>query len=170
MTRILITSASDGIGQMTARLLISQGHKVVLHARNRQRSADAMAALPGAETCLSAELSSIEETKRLAREVNRLGRFDAVIHNAGVGYQELERGNTVDGLPSVFAMNSLAPYILTCLIEKPRRLVYVSSTLHISGDLALRGLAWRERSCNGTQAYCDSKLDNVLLANAVARL
>ena len=67
--------------------------------------------------------------------------FDAVIHNAAVGYREPKRVETVDGLPHVFAVNSLAPYILTCLINKPRRLIYLSSGLHRQGDASISDIA-----------------------------
>lgn len=169
MARIFITGSADGLGQMAAQLLVQQGHEVVLHARNPQRAQEALAAVPGAATAVAGDLSSIEETKQVAEQVNRLGLFDAVIHNAGVGYREAGRGNTADGLPLVFAVNSLAPYILTCLIQKPQRLVYISSGLHRSGDAGLEDLTWDTRRWNGFQAYADSKLHNVLLAFAVAR-
>jgi NAD(P)-dependent dehydrogenase (short-subunit alcohol dehydrogenase family) len=101
--------------------------------------------------------------------VNALGPFDAVIHNAAVGYQEPRRIATEDGLPQVFAVNTLAPYILTALIRKPKRLVYLSSGLHQNGDASLKDLAWEQRTWQGTQAYSDTKLHDVLLAFAVAR-
>ena len=169
MARILVTGSSDGLGQIAARSLVDQGHKVVLHARNIKRSEQAKAAVPGAEECLVADLSSMKETKELAAQVNRMGRFDAIIHNAGLGYQAPSRGTTSEGLPKVFAVNSLAPYILTCLIDKPKRLIYVSSGLHKSGDASLKDLTWESKRWNGFQAYSDSKLHNVLLANAVSR-
>ena len=112
MARIFITGSADGLGQMTADLLVKQGHQVVLHARNAERGRDALLKVPGAEKVLTADLSSIEETKRLAAEVNAMGRFDAVIHNAGV-YNVSNRALSKDGLPLIFAVNSLAPYILT---------------------------------------------------------
>jgi hypothetical protein len=72
--------------------------------------------------------------------------FDAVIRNAGIGYRERRRIETADGLPQVFATNTLgAPYILTALIRKPERLVYLSSGKHRSGDPSLKDLLWRER-------------------------
>jgi NAD(P)-dependent dehydrogenase (short-subunit alcohol dehydrogenase family) len=111
----------------------------------------------------------IAQTRDVAEQVNRLGAFDAVIHNAAVGYQERRRIATEDGLPHVFAVNSLAPYLLTALMERPKRLVYLSSGLHKNGDASLRDLAWNERPWQGTQAYSDSKLHDVLLAFAVAR-
>ncbi|HXB93590.1 MAG TPA: SDR family NAD(P)-dependent oxidoreductase [Puia sp.] len=169
MSRIFITGSADGLGQMAARLLIAEGHKVVLHARNPARAKQAFAASPGAETALAGDLSSIAETKALAKQVNQLGAFDAIIHNAGIGYREGRSIPTVDGLPHVFAVNSLAPYILTCRIHYPGRLVYISSGLHRQGDPSLKDLDWKQRPWNGFQAYADSKLHDVLLAFAFAR-
>jgi NAD(P)-dependent dehydrogenase (short-subunit alcohol dehydrogenase family) len=169
MARVFITGSSDGLGRMAAQLLIEQGHQAVLHARNQQRGEQAMAAAPGAETVVIGDLSSIAQTRGVAEQVNALGGFDAVIHNAGVGYQEPRRIATEDGLPQVFAVNTLAPYILTALIAKPKRLVYLSSGLHRNGDPSLNDLAWEQRTWNGTQAYSDSKFHDVLLAFAVAR-
>jgi NAD(P)-dependent dehydrogenase (short-subunit alcohol dehydrogenase family) len=169
MSRIFITGAADGLGQMAANLLIADGHQVVLHARNERRSNEALKALPGAENAVSADLSSIGETIKLAEKVNKLGDFDAIIHNAGIGYQEPRRGNSIDGLPPLFAVNSLAPYILTSLIELPERLIYVSSGLHREGSTSLQDLTWGQRRWNGYQAYSDTKLHDVILAFAVAR-
>ena len=117
MARVFITGSADGLGQMAAELLVAAGHQVVLHARNQQRADVARSRTPGAEAAVIGDLSSIEETRAIADQVNRLGQFDAVIHNAGIGYRENRRGSTVDGLPHVFAVNALAPYILTALIE-----------------------------------------------------
>ena len=169
MARVFITGSSDGLGRMAARLLVEQKHRVVLHARNQARGRQAMAAVPGAEALVIGDLASISQTRSVADQVNRLGRFDAVIHNAGVGYREPGRMATEDGLPTVFAVNTLAPYILTALIERPKRLVYISSGMHKSGDASLKDLAWEQRSWQASQAYSDSKLHDVLLAFAMAR-
>lgn len=107
--------------------------------------------------------------KKLAAEVNALGAFDAIIDNAALGYQEQGRGDTADGLPPVFAVNSLAPYVLTALINPPKRLIYMSSGLHIQGDASLRDLTWNERRWSGYVAYADSKLHDLVLTLAVAR-
>jgi NAD(P)-dependent dehydrogenase (short-subunit alcohol dehydrogenase family) len=170
MARIFVTGSSDGLGRTAAELLVAQGHAVVLHARDAQRGAEALAAVPGAETVVTGDLSSIAQTRDLANQVNALGAFDAVIHNAGVGYREPRRIATEDGLPNVFAVNTLATYILTALIAKPKRLVYLSSGLHQSGDSTLTDLAWKKRAWNGLQAYSDTKLHDVFIAFAVARL
>jgi NAD(P)-dependent dehydrogenase (short-subunit alcohol dehydrogenase family) len=154
---------------MAAQLLVEQGHKVVLHARSEQRGEQALAAVPGAESVVIGDLASIAQTRNVAGQINRLGGFDAVIHNAAVGYQEPRRIATEDGLPHVFAVNTLAPYILTALIHRPERLVYLSSGLHQSGDASLKDLVWEQRPWRGQQAYSDSKLHDVLLTFAFAR-
>ncbi|HTS68402.1 MAG TPA: SDR family NAD(P)-dependent oxidoreductase [Terriglobia bacterium] len=169
MARVFITGSSDGLGRMAAQLLIEQGHRVVLHARDPQRGEEALAAVPGAEAVVIGDLASIAQTRSVAEQVNRLGAFDGVIHNAAVGYQEPRRIATEDGLPHVFAINTLAPYILTALINRPTRLVYLSSMLHQRGDASLKDLKWEHRPWQGQQAYSDSKLHDVLLAFAVAR-
>ena len=169
MSRIFITGAADGLGLMAANILINEGHNVVLHARNELRVKEALVKAPGAEAALSGDLSIIDETIKLAEQVNRIGKFDAVIHNAAVGYREQKRIETPDRLPHVFAVNSLAPYILTCFIRPPQRLIYLSSALHRSGDASLRDLTWNKRSWSGYAAYADSKLHNTILAFAIAR-
>ncbi len=168
MARIFITGSADGLGLMEARMLVSQGHQVLLHGRNRNRADEALSKVPGALTAVVGDLASIAETKSLADQVNELGPFDVVIHNAGV-YHDPRGIRTVDGLPQIFAVNSLAPYILTCLIRRPKRLVYTSSGLHRSGDASLNDLAWSRRPWSESGAYADSKLHNVILAFAVAR-
>jgi short-subunit dehydrogenase len=157
MARIFITGPSDGIGQVVARNLIAQGHQVTLHARNSQRAAQAVAAVPGAEGVLIADLSSISQTKKLASDANKTGVFDAVIHNAGIGYGESKQVSE-DRISHVFAINALAPYILTCLMERPKKLIYLSSGLHTGGDASLTDVTWSTRKrWNGMQAYSDSK-------------
>jgi NAD(P)-dependent dehydrogenase (short-subunit alcohol dehydrogenase family) len=170
MARVFITGSSDGLGRMAAQLLVEQGHSVVLHARSKQRGQDAISSVPGAEDVVIGDLMTIAETRNVADQVNRLGLFDAIIHNAAVGYREPRRIVSKDGVPHVFAINTLAPYILTALIRRPKRLVYLSSGLHQSGDASLKDLLWERRPWQGQQAYADSKLHDVLLAFAVARL
>src|ERR1700749_4641111 len=106
MARVFITGSSDGLGLMAGQLLAGQGHKVVLHARNDDRAKDAKNAAPKAEAVVVGDLASIAATKDLAHQVNALGSFDAIIHNAAVGYREGHR-MTDDDLPHVFAINTL---------------------------------------------------------------
>lgn len=170
MSRIFITGSSDGLGLMTARLLAEQGHHVVLHARNAARQADARAALPQAEAVVLGDLSTLAAMHHVADQANALGRIDAVIHNVGIGYREPARVETTDGLSQLWAINVLAPYVLTALMHRPDRLVYLSSGMHLRGDAALTDPQWTTRPWDGSQAYADSKLHDVLLAFAVARL
>jgi NAD(P)-dependent dehydrogenase (short-subunit alcohol dehydrogenase family) len=169
MAKILITGSADGLGKAAAQLLVAQGHDVILHARSPQRAKEALTATPGARDAISGDLGSIAETKAVAAHANEFGPFDAIIHNAGIGYQERKRITTIDGLPAIFAINSLAPYILTCLITKPKRLIYLSSGLHRNGDGSLEDLTWEHKAWSASSAYSDSKLHDVILAFAVAR-
>ena len=169
MAKIFITGSADGLGKLAAQLLVAEKHEVYLHARNDERVKDALSSVPGAAGAVSGDLASIKQTKHVAEQVNAIGHFDAVIHNAAVGYKEPKRIKTEDGLPHVFAINSLAPYILTCLISKPARLIYISSGLHNSGDVSLNDLEWIQRKWSSINAYSDTKLHNLLLAFTVAR-
>ena len=169
MARVFITGSSDGLGRNAAKLLIEQGHAVVLHARNEARAQDALSAVPAAERVLVGDLASLVQVRRLAEEANALGVFDAVIHNAAVGYREKHRLKSEDGFSHVFAINTLAPYALTALMRPPKRLIFVSSELHRRGRPDLDDLDWERRPWNGTQAYSDTKLHDALLAFAVAR-
>lgn len=155
MARIFITGSADGLGQLTAKALIQKGHKVVLHARNEDRAQEALKKNPEAETVLTADLTSIEDTKNLAHEVNKLGSFDTVIHNAGV-YQVSSK--------EIFAVNTLAPYILTFLIQRPKRLIYLTSGMHSGGHLKPEDFKTGDRI-----TYSDSKLHVLMLSMAVAR-
>jgi NAD(P)-dependent dehydrogenase (short-subunit alcohol dehydrogenase family) len=168
MARVLITGSADGLGLMAATLLIADGHAVTLHARSEERAAAAFASAPGAQAALAGDLASIAEVRAVAAAANRTGRFDAVIHNAAVGYRE-PRIETVDSLEHVFAINVLAPYLLSALLERPRRVVYLSSGMHRGGDPDTSDLQWRRRPWNGSQAYADSKLWDAVLAFALAR-
>ena len=169
MARVFISGSSTGLGLMAAKLLVETGHQVVLHARNRERAGATRAALPQAEAIVEGDVSTIAAMRGVAEEVNRLGRFDAVIHNVAVGYRESRRIATADGLPLVFAVNTLAPFILTALISKPARLVYLSSGMHHGADAHLDDLAWTKRAWRGAEAYAESKLHDVLLAFGIAR-
>jgi NAD(P)-dependent dehydrogenase (short-subunit alcohol dehydrogenase family) len=169
MARIFITGSADGLGRMAAELLIKQGHRVVLHARSQARAEETRRSAPEADAVVIGDLSTIAETRKVAEQVNALGAFDAVIHNAAVGYKEPKRIGTEDGLSHVFAVNTMAPYILTALIAKPKRLVYLSSVLHQNGDPSLEDLIWKTRPWDGEQAYSDTKLHDVLLAFGIAR-
>src|SRR5919107_2191034 len=168
MARIFITGSTDGLGRAAARMLIDEGHQVVLHARSRERAL-ALDNL-GAQSAgvVVGDLASAVETRSVADQVNALGRMDAVIHNAGISSTK-GRSPTPEGHAAILAVNTLAPYMLTALIERPRRLVYLSSGMHRSGTSSLRDINWSERRWSSNQAYSDSKLYLTALAFAVAR-
>jgi NAD(P)-dependent dehydrogenase (short-subunit alcohol dehydrogenase family) len=153
---------------MAAELLVSQGHQVVLHARNTDRAADARQQLRQAAAVVIGDLETIAGAKGVAAQVNALGHFDAVIHNAAVGYREGHHV-TADDLPHVFAINTLSVYILTASIERPKRLVYLSSGMHHHAGAHLDDILWQKRHWNGSQAYAESKLHDAMLAFAIAR-
>ena len=157
MARIFITGSADGLGQLSAKLLVENGHNVVLHARNSDRGRDALKKIPAADNVLTGDLSSIKETIKLADQVNALGAFDVVIHNAGV-YRASAK--------EIFSVNTLAPYILTCLIQKPKLLIYLSSGIHLHGQSRLESF----KNDIDRITYSDSKLHNLMLSKAVARL
>jgi len=156
MAKVFITGSGDGLGLLAAERLIAEGHKVVLHVRNETRKQEVINKIPAAENVLVADLSDIEETKQLAAKVNALGKFDAVIHNPGV-YNASAK--------DIFSVNVLAPYVLTCLIDKPERLIYLSSAMHLNGRAKLKDLRTNAENLN----YSDSKLLVLMLCKAVAR-
>ena len=169
MADVFITGSSDGLGLMTGRLLAEQGHRVVLHARNEARAEAARIALPQAEAVLIGDLSTLETMREVAAQADDWGRFDAVVHNVGIGYREPRRVETRDGLSQLWAVNVLAPYVLTALMHKPDRLVYLSSGMHTGGAATFDDLQWSRRRWNGSQAYADTKFQDVLLAFGIAR-
>jgi NAD(P)-dependent dehydrogenase (short-subunit alcohol dehydrogenase family) len=147
---------------------MSDGHAVVLHARSSERAAALADLAPRSGGVVIGDLSSAVETRAIADQVNKIGRMDAVIHNAGI-YQEPGRGNTPEGHAKVLAVNTLAPYMLTALIERPDRLIYLSSGMHRGGGSSLQDIDWNTRRWEPSTAYSESKLYVTTLAFAVAR-
>jgi NAD(P)-dependent dehydrogenase (short-subunit alcohol dehydrogenase family) len=145
VARILITGSASGLGQLAAETLLAAGHEVIVHARSADRLDTDGPAVIG-------DLADAEQTRDVAAQANRLGALDAVIHNAGV----------YTG-PQILAVNVVAPYLLTALIERPRRLVYLTSGMQDGGRAALDWSA-------GRVSYSDSKLLVTTLALAIARL
>ncbi|MGW1217300.1 SDR family NAD(P)-dependent oxidoreductase [Streptomyces californicus] len=154
--RILVTGSTGGLGQLTAAHLLARGHRVVAHARNDRRATDVRRDLPGLEAVVTGDLKNLDETRRLATRINKLGAFDVIIYNAGEY-----------GVPNeeILNVNSLSPYLLTSLVGPPRQSVYLTSDLHLGGDLKLGEL----RSEGTDVTYDDSKLQILTLAMAVAR-
>src|SRR3954447_16939207 len=134
MARVLITGSADGLGQAAARDLVDEGHEVVVHARSAERLSSVEGIIGRGAAAVVGDLSDLDQTRSVADQVNRLGRLDAVIHNAGV-----LRGSHI--LP----VHVVAPYRLTALIERPQRLVYLSSDMHEGGRASVAGLDWSGR-------------------------
>jgi NAD(P)-dependent dehydrogenase (short-subunit alcohol dehydrogenase family) len=155
--RVLVTGSADGLGRAAAQTLLEQGHEVVVHARNRDRLTAVRELLDRGAAAVVGDLSDPEETRAIAGQVNRLGQMDAVIHNAGVL-----------GGPQVLGVNVVAPYLLTALIHRPQRLVYLTSSMHRGGRASLTGMDWSGQRATGS--YSDSKLFVTTLAAAVARI
>ena len=157
MVRILVTGSADGLGRATAQTLLDGGHQVIVHARSVERLTAINDMIDRGARTVVGDLADQQQTRDLAEQVNQLGPVDAVIHNAGV-----YRG------PGVLAVNIVAPYLLTALVHRPQRLVYLTSGLHRRGRTRLAGLDWTGR--HGGGSYPDSKLYVTTLAAAVARL
>jgi NAD(P)-dependent dehydrogenase (short-subunit alcohol dehydrogenase family) len=156
MPRVFVTGSADGLGRLAAQTLLAHGHDVVLHVRNGDRLDAVRDLVHRGAAVVVGDLSDSEQTRGIARHVNALGRMDAVIHNAGV----------FSG-PQVMPVNIVTPYLLTALIDRPQRLVYLSSGAHRSGRANLDGIDWSGRSAG---SYSDSKFFVTTLAVAVARL
>src|SRR5215213_9122288 len=141
MSRILVTGSTTGLGLAAAAALLDDGHDVILHARSRERAADLGPLSGRAAGVVIGDLADLAQTRRLADDVNELGRLDAVIHNAGI-YTERAPNRTTEGHPRVFAVNVLAPYLLTARVRRPARLIYLSSGMHTGGRPSLDDLDW----------------------------
>ncbi|MFF3737336.1 SDR family NAD(P)-dependent oxidoreductase [Streptomyces sp. NPDC002566] len=156
MSRILVTGSADGLGRAAADALLSDGHEVVVHARNERRAADLAALADRGAQLVVGDFADRDAVRRVAVELADAEPLDAVVHNAGVWSG-----------PAVMPVNIVAPYLLTALLPGPRRLVYLSSGSHYGGRPSLTGVDWRGGSAG---SYADSKLFVTTLAAAVARL
>ncbi|MGO9661251.1 MAG: SDR family NAD(P)-dependent oxidoreductase [Acidimicrobiales bacterium] len=169
MASFFVTGSSAGIGRETAQALLGLGHRVVLHARDNARALETEEAVPGAAAVVVGDLASLDQTRAVGEAARDEGPYDAVVHNAGVGGGSSSRAVTVDGLERTFQVNALAPFVLTALMERPARLIYLTSGLQARGTAQLDDLQFARRRWDADQAYCDSKLYDVMLALAVSR-
>lgn len=150
MALVLVTGASSGLGRNTAMALADEGHDVVIHVRSPARLTyvDDTARWKGV---VVGDLAKLDEIRGVAGQAAGFGRFDAIIHNAGVLQS-----------PDAVTVNTVAPYVLTALMDKPGRLIYLSSSMHRTGSTDLGRLAV------STASYDDSKLWVTTLALALA--
>ncbi len=175
---VLITGGTGGIGKATALGLATLGADVAIVGRDRGRVATAVREIRavdggGQVDGFVAELSAQEEVRRLATEVRQaLARIDVLVNNVG-GYWS-DRHLTADGLERTFAVNHVAPFLLTALLRDrlavsgAARVVTVSSNAHRQGRIDFDDLHG-ERSYSGARAYNQSKLANVLFTYELAR-
>jgi NAD(P)-dependent dehydrogenase (short-subunit alcohol dehydrogenase family) len=131
MAIVFTTGSTDGLGRAAAQSLPNDDHQVVLHTRSAERAAELGELASRAAGVVIGDLRSAGRIRSIADQVNAIGRMDAIIHNA-VAYTEGSRGSTREGHAGVIAVNTLAPYMLTALIARHARLVYLSNTSSIS--------------------------------------
>ena len=164
----LVTGSTDGVGRLVARKLGQAGARVLVHGRDAERGARVVAEIEasgGAATFLAADLSSLEEVRRLAGAVQAaVGRLDILINNAGIGTAG-PRQTSAEGFELRFTVNYLAGFLLTSLLlpliknSAPARIVNVSSAGQRPIDF---GDVMLTRGYSGTRAYCQSKLAQIM--------
>jgi NAD(P)-dependent dehydrogenase (short-subunit alcohol dehydrogenase family) len=157
MARIFISGSADGLGRAAAQNLIGEGHDVIVHTRNAERLSAVEDLIHRGASGVVGDLADLRQTRAVADQVNTLGGVEVVIHNAG----------TYSGR-AILPVNVVAPYLLTALISRPKRLVYLTSGMHRGGRPDVAGIDWSGRRRTGS--YSDSKLFVTTLALAVARL
>jgi NAD(P)-dependent dehydrogenase (short-subunit alcohol dehydrogenase family) len=171
MPTTLITGSTDGIGLATARVLVQAGHDVIIHGRNQAR-VDAAVADVGAHGGVCFDLASLDAIRAGAADlVTRFGPIHILINNAATFSHQ--RRETVDGYELTFAVNHLAPFLLTELLlpsllaSAPARVINLSSVAHHHGRVNIADLQ-STRGYSGQPVYAMSKLCNILHSNALA--
>ncbi len=166
MARILVTGSTQGVGRNMAEALLHDGHDVILHARDAARI-KAFGTLAAKAAVLTGDLGRLAEVRALAADLNALGPMDAIVHNAGV--IDDARRMTEDGVLHGVMVNAVAPYALSLLADRPKRLIFTGSSMHFGHSGALDDLDWTHRPWSGNRAYGESKLLVTALCAALAR-
>ena len=173
MATICVTGSTDGIGLVAARTLLGQGHRVLLHARSAERGEPVLdelraQGLPGEAELVVGDLASLEQVRALAARLAELGPLDVLAHNAGVWVRGDTPRVTADGFETTFAVNVLAPHLLTALLAEHLRgrLLWLGSGMAGSGRPRPSALGGEREP---RQAYADSKACDVALAQAWGR-
>jgi len=173
----LVTGANAGIGKETVRELARQGATVVMVSRDAERGQAALEEIQAQHRAASlaliqADLASQEQVRHLAAQfLARYARLDILIHNAGL--LKRRRELTADGIETTLAVNHLAPFLLTHLLQEtlrasaPARVITVASEAHKIGRIAWKNLQ-AERGYYGLRQYGVTKLMNILFSNALA--
>lgn len=143
--KIFITGSTTGLGLLAGQKLLERGHDVLFHARSKS------SALKKNTQYVFGDLSSLEEVRGVADQVKSQGAMDVIIHNAGV-YTASSK--------DLLAVNVLAPYLLNTLVDRPKRMIFMSSGLHLGGEMNLD---------SQTCTYSDTKLFDLMLAKWFAR-
>ncbi len=168
MTTYCITGSTDGIGRATAARLLDAGHRVLVHARSAERGRPVVDQLSGDVDLVTGDLASLAQVRELAEQIAGLGPVDVLVHNAGVWVRGDTPRRSVDGFETTFAVNVLAPHVLTALLsdQVTHRLLWLGSGTAGSGrpDPDDPGAATDAR-----RAYADSKAADVALAGAWGR-
>lgn len=155
MSLVFVTGAASGVGLLTARELIDDGHDVVIHARNPERlTGEVTEIVDKVRGVVYGDLDSVTGVETVAASANEYGAFDAVIHNAGSA-----------GEQKTFAVNVVAPYVLSALMTRPKRIVTVSSVMHVNGSPEALPNAF----ATGVIDYSNSKLFVTALMMGLAR-
>lgn len=157
MSRIFITGSTDGLGREVAQSLMNEGHQIVLHARNHDRVVPVESLISNGAEIVIGDLADLSQTKEIAADINRGGQVDVIIHNAGIA-----SGN------DIFLVNVLAPWVLSALITRPSRMIFLSSSMHYDGRLPKAGESWE--NFIPTVDYSDSKLLLTILSFALASI
>ena len=169
MSRVFISGSSTGLGLMAADLLAGKSHSVVLHARNAERAEEARRKLPRAEAIVVGDIETIAGAKDLAARVNALGRFDAVIHNAAVGYREGRSRHR--RRPAACVRDQHAIGLYPDGADRAAEAARLPELRHAPScrRQSRRRSLWKKRRWNGSAAYAESKLHDAMLAFAIAR-
>jgi retinol dehydrogenase 14 len=175
---VLVTGGTGGIGRATATGLAAMGASIAITGRDRERAEDAARAIRAAGSggtvdVFVADMSSQSQVRRLADDLlRRLPRIDVLVNNVG-GYWNT-RHVTADGLERTFALNHLAPFLLTDLLldrlahGARARVITVSSHAHAQGTIDFDDLQGAS-SYSGSRAYSQSKLANIMFTHELAR-
>jgi len=164
---VVVTGASSGLGFVTARELAAAGAQVILAVRDEAKGHRAAAAMPGTTEVQPLDLSSLASVRAFAAAWT--GPLDILINNAGI--MQVPQGRTTDGFEVQIGTNHLGPFALTNLLMPhiSDRVVTVSSEMHKRGHIDLEDLNGERRPYDSFQAYCDTKLANLLFTFELQR-